>query len=134
MGGLEHTPLPAGWRNRTQLTYPYDLPDNSRVRVKVPLEWFAIRHIPLVAEQVQLDTYLACGVLAETLSHMADTFSRDYLVERAETMVEHRLMTGPYPRLTLAEGQRFASKGGYLVQFSGDGQQLTPVGAWTVPD
>jgi hypothetical protein len=134
MGGLDHAPMPAGWRKRTEVAYPYDLPDNSRVRINVPLEWFAIRHIPVVAEQVQLDTYLACGVLAETLSHMADTFSRDYLVESTETMVEHRLMTGPYPRLTLAEGQRFASKGGYLVQFSGDGTRLAADGEWIVPD
>ena len=133
MGGLEHSPLPAAWRARTLMSYPLDLPDRSRVRVSYPLEWFSIRHIPVVAEQVQIDTYLACGVLAETLSHMSDTFARDYVVERAEGMIEHRVMTGPYPRLTLAEGQRFASKGGFMVQFSGEGM-LKADGEWTIPE
>jgi hypothetical protein len=133
MGGLEHSPLPAGWRSRTRLAYPFDLPDRSRVRVDYPLGWFSMRHIPVVAEQVQVDTYLACGLLAETLSHMADAFIRDYLVERTEEMLEHRVLTGPYPRLTLAEGQRFASKGGYVVRFAGDGSQVIADGAWTVP-
>jgi hypothetical protein len=134
MGGLERSPLPAGWRSRTRLAYPFDLPDQSRVRVDYPLGWFSMRHIPVVAEQVQVDTYLACGLLAETLSHMADAFVRDYLVERTEEMLEHRVLTGPYPHLTLAEGQRFASKGGYLVQFAVDGTRLIADGAWTVPE
>ena len=134
MGGLEHAPLPAGWRSRTLMAFPFDLPDRSRVRVNYPLQWFSIRHIPLVAEQVQIDTYLACGLLAETLSHMADTIARDYIVERTESMIEHRLMTGPYPRLTLAEGQRFASKGGYLVKFAGAAGTLEADGDWTVPE
>ena len=134
MGGLEHAPLPAGWRSRTLLAFPFDLPDRSRVRVNYPLQWFSIRHIPLVAEQVQIDTYLACGLLAETLSHMADTLARDYIVERTESMIEHRLMTGPYPRLSLAEGQRFASKGGYLVKFAGAAGTLEADGDWTIPE
>jgi cytochrome c553 len=134
MGGLEHAPIPASWRSRTRIAYPFDLPDHSRVRVRIPLEWFAIRHIPVVAEQVQLDTYLACGVLAESVGHMADVFVPEYLVERAEEMLERRLMTGAYPRLTLSEGERFASKGGYLMQFAGAGTRLVADRDWTVPN
>jgi hypothetical protein len=135
MGGLESSPLPVSWRSRTRIAYPFDLPDRSRVRVEYPLGWFSIRHIPVVAEQVQVDTYLACGVLAETLSHMADTFVPEYLVERAEELLEHRVMTGPYPRLSLAEGQRFASKGGYIVRFAGaDGTKVIADRDWTVPE
>ena len=135
MGDLERTPLPSDWRSRTRIVYPFDLPERSSIRVKLPLQWFSIRHIPLVAEQVQLDTYLACGLLAETLSHMADTFAPEYLVERAETMIDHRLMTGLYPRLTMAEGQRFASKGGYWVKFAdADSTKLIADRDWTVPE
>jgi hypothetical protein len=135
MGGQEHTPLPAGWRSRSWIAYPFDLPDRSRVRVSLALEWFTIRRIPLVAEQVQLDTYLACGVLAESVGHMADVFVPEYLVERAEEMLERRLMTGAYPRLTLSEGERFASKGGYMVRFADSaGTQMIADRDWTVPN
>jgi hypothetical protein len=135
MGGQENTPLPASWRSRTQIAYPFDLPDRSRVRVDYPLKWFAIRHIPVVAEQVQLDTYLACGILAESVGHMADIFVPEYIVERAEEMLDHKFMTGPYPRLTLSEGERFASKGGFIVHFAGtQGSQLTADQDWTVPN
>ena len=117
LGGLERSPLPAGWRERTGLAYPFDLPEKRRMRTSYALGWFKIRQIPVVADQVQADTFLACGLLAESLSHMADTFVRDYLIERIEDMIGHRIITGYYPRLTLASGQRFASKGGYIARF-----------------
>jgi hypothetical protein len=134
MGGLDEAPLPAAWRRVSQMAYPFDLPDRRRIRVDYPLGWFRIRHIPVVAERVQSDTWLACGVLSETLNHMADSFIRDYLVERVEGMLEHRIVTGYYPRLALAANQRFASKGGYLVHFpDAAGRRVSPVGEWLVP-
>lgn len=134
LGGLDSTPLSASWRGVTRLAYPFDLPDGRRVRVDYAFGWFSIRKIPMVAPQVQADTYLACGLLAETLSHMVDAFERDYLIERIQDMLERRILTGYYPRLTLAPGQRFASKGGYIVRFAEpDRVRLVADGDWMVP-
>ena len=134
MGGLERSPLPPGWRDRTRLAYPFDLPEQRRVGVDFAFGWFRIRHVPVVAAQVQADTYLACGLLAETLSHMVDTFVPDYLVERIEDLLDHRIITGYYPHLTLATGQRFASKGGYIVHFpEPEGTRVVADHGWLVP-
>ncbi|MDE2219747.1 MAG: c-type cytochrome [Gammaproteobacteria bacterium] len=134
MGGLEHAPLPAAWRAATHMSYPFNLPDRRRVQMDYPLGWFRMRQIPIVAEQAQTDTYLVCAIVSETINHMVDTFVRDYLVERVEEMLEHRLVTGYYPRLALAPGQRFASKGGYIVHFTDSaGTRVSAEGDWTVP-
>jgi hypothetical protein len=134
MGGYEHSPLPQAWRSQLRMAYPIDLPDARSVRMNFPLSWFNIHHIPIVAERVQTDTYVACGVVAETLTDMLDSFVRDYLVERVETMLSHRLVNGYYPRLSLAPGQRFASKGGYIVHFAAPtGTQIVADTEWTVP-
>lgn len=134
MGGLEFAPLPATWRPLTQVAYPFDLPGERRIRVNFALGWFTVRHIPIVDEQVQADTYLACGLLAETLSHLVDAFIPEYLIERMQDMIEHRIITGYYPRLTLATGQRFASKGGYIVRFSDpQGTRLAAASGWIAP-
>jgi len=124
MGGLEKTPLARGLAR----AHPDDLPARSSgqagVRLDYPLGWFAFRHIPVVAEQVQTDTYLACSLLADVLNRMADNFARPYLIEQLQALLEHRLITGYYPHLTLASNQRFASKGGYVVHFRNPAARL----------
>jgi hypothetical protein len=134
MGGLENSPLPQAWRAPTRIAYPMDLPDLRRVRMNFPLGWLKIHQMPVVAERVQADTYIALGIVSETLSDMLDSFVRDYLVERVETMLSHRLSNGFYPRLSLAQGQRFASKGGYIARFAADtGTAVVADGEWIVP-
>jgi len=134
MGGMENAPLSGPWRAVTRLTYPMDLPDVRRVHMNFPLGWFRVRHIPVVALRVQTDTYLACVILSETTGHMLDSFVRDYLVERVEVLLSHRLVNAHYPRLGLGPGQRFASKGGYLVRFpDASGARLVADSDWVVP-
>ncbi len=134
MGGLDDTPLPEEWRASTHMAYPFDTPAHRTVQVDYPLGWFRIRQIPVVAEQFQADTYLACIILSDTINHMVDTFVRDYLIERIEEMLEHRILTGYYPRLALAPNQSFASKGGYIVHFvPGGGKRVVADGEWIAP-
>jgi len=134
MGGLENAPLPPAWRSLARMTYPYELPDVRRVRLNYPFDWFKVRKIPVVAERVQVDTYIACGVLAETLASMYGEFVPDFLVERIEVMLSGRIINGYYSRLGLAPGQRFASKGGYLVRFvDPTGARVEADGNWIVP-
>jgi hypothetical protein len=65
---------------------------------------------------------------------MADTFVPDYLIERIEDSIDHRILTGYYPHLKLASGQRFASKGGYLARFADhEGTRIVADGGWIVP-
>jgi mono/diheme cytochrome c family protein len=134
MGGLEQAPLAPAWRDRAHLAYPFELPLRRRARLDFTMGWFSIRRVPVQDFRLQADTYLACGLVSETVNHMADTFERDYLVERIEDMLEHRVLTGYYPRLTLASGQRFASKGGYMVRFAeATGTKVVAETDWVVP-
>ena len=135
MGGLENSPVPSRWRPHTYLTYPLDLPDKRGVRLDYPFGWFSFRHIPIVAQQVQADTYLACSLLTDVLNnHMADSLVRPYVIEQLQHTLERRIITGYYPHLTLATNQRFASKGGYIAHFSdAQGTGLVADSEWIVP-
>jgi len=134
MGELEDAPLPPAWRPVTRMPYLFDLPDERRVRLDYQHGWFVARKIKVASLRTQSDTFLACGLLAETLSHMVDAFQRDYLIERLDDSVEHRILTGYYPRLSLGIGQSFGSKGGYIVHFAGpEGTKLARDSDWIVP-
>ena len=52
--------------------------------VDFAMGWFSIRRIPIEDFRLQADTYLACGLLSETVNHMADTFVRPYLLNASK--------------------------------------------------
>ncbi len=134
MGGLEHAPIRGAWRGVTRMTYPYELPSRRTVLQNYPKWWFQIEHIPLIAEQTQVDTYIACNIVGTILNGMEENFVPDYLIENTEDMLSSRIINGNYARLGLAPGQRFASKGGSIVRFAdADGNKLVPEGDWIVP-
>jgi hypothetical protein len=65
---------------------------------------------------------------------MLDVFQRDLLLERLEVMLPIRLVAGYYPHLTLAQGQRFAVRGGYITRFAdATSNRLIADGDYTVP-
>lgn len=134
MGGLENAPLPARWRQTARMTYPFALPQQRTIPMDYPMGWFMIQHIKVVDWRTQTDTYLACSALAQAAASMLDNFYPDYLIERLEVELSHRLVNADYPRLGLAPGQRFASKGAYLVRFAeATGPRIVADGDWTVP-
>jgi len=134
MAGLENAPLPAGWRSATRITYPVDLPQRRVVRLAYPLTWFRTQRIPVVAERTQVDTYVACQVLSEAVGHAFGDLVPDHLIEQIENMVSLKLLDGFYPRLGLAPGQRFASKGGYVVRLAEvNGGPVVAESDWRVP-
>ena len=135
MGGLETIPLPASWRRVARLAYPFDTPDHRGAQLDYPLGWFSFRKIPIVAEQVQVDTYLACSLMTEVSQHLANSYVRPYLIEQLQGMVEHGLVTGYYPHLTLGYRQQFASKGGYIARLTEEHGtvQVVADSAWIVP-
>jgi len=63
---------------------------------------------------------------------MVDNFSGEYLIETIEHEAETSINPGVFPRLSLGPGQRFASKGTYIVRLSRDATVM-PVSDWIVP-
>jgi hypothetical protein len=134
MGGLEHAPLSAAWLATAHLSYPFDLPEQRRLRMTWPLTWFKTQGIQVTDERTQVDTYLSCVILAESVGALWGNFVRDYLLETYENMLSFRTLNAHYPHLSLGPGQRLASKGGYIVRFSdATGTAVVHDGEWIVP-
>jgi hypothetical protein len=73
-------------------------------------------------------------VLSDGIGHIMDSFSRDYLIERVEHVVNQTPTPSLYPSVSLAPGQRFAAKGSSVVELGdGDPPSLKPLSGWIVP-
>jgi hypothetical protein len=166
MGKAEQAPLAGAWREHSHLIFPYELPEQRAVQLTYFTAWRNLRKIELVDEAMQSEVFFAMSFMTDTVSEMLENFYRDYLIERAESMLSKResakaeqetrdrLMLGVpgdlerkhgamkmeaavrvpispasnherksqgttmYPHLSLAPGQRFASKGAYVVRFA----------------
>jgi hypothetical protein len=129
----DEVPLPAAWKERTLMAYPFELPQQRARRAGLMRDWLQERGLALTDERVQADAWVACRALRTAMSEAEDHMGREYLVERLESNMERTTATGLYPRLALGIGQRFASKTGYLVRFDGKSGGLVAVGERAAP-
>lgn len=181
--GGEHG-VPGTWKKQARLVYPYELPQKRALSLSYFHQWLRSKRLPLVDEALQSKVYFAASFMTDTLVEMLDNLHRDYLLERAETMIGRREgskaeeeahsrqmqrraavaqlvgrrndaashpQAGPaptpepetmglrqsttvFPRLTLGNGQRFASKGAYIVRFADThSDTIIAESDWTVP-
>jgi ABC-type branched-subunit amino acid transport system substrate-binding protein len=128
------TGLAADATGLVRLVYPQDPPALRDARLAVVRRWLGSNGIAPADEQVQMNAYLAATVTGMLVTHSKDTYSREFLLERMEHRLGTALEPSIYPHLSLGPGQRFASKGSYIVAVGGaDDRELTPVSDWIVP-
>lgn len=126
--------VPAGPRGKTLLTWPYALPGHEEPLIYRVRAWMRARGVERTHERLQLATWLALAVTDHSLTHLVENFSRDFFVESVEEEAENALNPGLFPALSLGPGQRFASKGCYVVRLA-DGAPggVAAVSGWIVP-
>jgi len=181
MSGGEKLALVDNWKQNIKMIYPYELPEKRQLNLNYFHSWMRFNQIPIEDEPLQAEAYFALDFMSDTMTEMLDNVYRDYLLERAESMLS-RNETGKteqrdrvrqvmrwstrvprtvkqettasdgavkqegdtvqtigksttiYPRMSLGVGQRFASKGAYIVRFDDvTKNKLVPLSAWIVP-
>jgi hypothetical protein len=120
------------WAPLMRVVYPYELGDKRQKNVASLKKWLKTWNLPLVDEAFQTEVFFNLLFLTDLTSQMLDNFYRDYMVERAEDMLSLGSNVSVYPHLSLARGQRFASKGAYIAHFASD-SKLVAESDWIVP-
>jgi hypothetical protein len=137
-GDGDSTGLAAAGGDRVRVLYPRDLPQARAARLRPVQAWLREKGIAPAAgergERVQLDAYLAATATGAALVHAMDAWSGELLLESLEHGLGRAFEPTLYPRLALGPGQRFASKGSYVVEADGPGgDALRAVSGWIVP-
>jgi hypothetical protein len=115
------------------LAHPFALPKGKGERDRARL-WLSARKVPPGEERLQNNAFFAAAIAVDAVDQLLDFFSRDYLLEKVEHMVENAVPPSSYPRLSLGPGQRFASKGSYLLRYAPETGGFVPEGDWIVPE
>jgi hypothetical protein len=126
--------LPVDLRPFTFITYPHSLPEDvGRSRLAVE-GWLRAKGLPVKNFEVQAKMYFVGWMLAAMVKTMRDDFYRDYFLDVGDMMRDEYYSIGAlYPRLSFGPGQRYASKGCYVVQLTGgDEPRLERRSDWVI--
>lgn len=133
--GTEGHSIPPDVRDRIYLAHAYELPSRLPGLLARSTGWLKSKKIFDPDESVlQANAFFALTMTRGGVSAIRGFFKRDYLLERIEHMAENASYTSVYPRFSLAPGQRFLSRGAYILQFEPGGSgKLVAKTDWMVP-
>lgn len=124
--------LPKSVRGFTYLTHAEAMADDMK-RTRFAIErWLTLRDIPVVDFAAEAKMYFVNWMMAGAVKMMRDDFYRDYLLDIMDMMRDQDYAIGVYPRLSFGPGQRYASKGCYIVQLEGDPPKLVKRSDWVI--
>jgi len=125
--------IPAGMRSRFYVTYPESLPEENKYRSMALQQWLKLRGIPVTNLAIQSRMYFLGWMLPDAMKYMRGEFHRDYFLEAFDMMTDQDAAIAVFPRLSFGPGQRYASKGCYVVQLSGnESPELVKVSDWVI--
>ena len=95
--------------------------------------WLQAKKLPITNFDIQSKMYFLGWTLAPAVKMMRDDFYRDYFFDLIDMMRDQYYAVAVYPRLSFGPGQRYASKGCYIVQLtSGPEPRLEKRSDWVV--
>jgi hypothetical protein len=125
--------LPESERGYVYLTYPRALPQES-LGYRPPVATTVTGdRAPASRSDTELKMASLLQTIANPLSRMRSFVYRDYFLELIESTPDLLAKPAYYPRLSFGPGQRYASKGCYIVQLaSGPTPTLIPRSEWVI--
>ena len=125
--------LPDGARSSVYITYPYTLPQDVQqtqsASVPTPQGSLPPSPVPDIKSRMQH----VFSAISGPLSRLRSYVYRDYFLELLETTPERIPVQTAFPRLSYGPGQRYASKGCYIVQLSeGPEPKFLKKGDWVI--
>ena len=108
--GDHQFPLPADWAKQVKMVYPYELPDQRQASLDYFHHWLFYNQIPIEDEPLQAEIFFAASSMTETMIEMLDNLYRDYLIERAESMLSRNERAKYEQRERISQSLRWSSR------------------------
>ncbi|MFO1401024.1 MAG: c-type cytochrome [Steroidobacteraceae bacterium] len=128
-----HTELAAATLDRVWHVYPYRLPSSAGARFPREEAWLRAKGLRHLDASTAGRVLFACHAFGEQLTGIESNFSRDYFMEGLEHMLDGTAMTTLYPRTTLGSGQRFLSRGAFVIPLAAIKSRTSAADAAWIP-
>jgi hypothetical protein len=118
-----------------RVAHPFSMPDEFERRYPRVRSWLNVRGIEGGDDRLLAQTYFACMIVGEALMHIRhDYFFREYFIEAIDHFAGASRFSVSLPRPSFGPGQRFLSKGCYVVEPRNESAGDAPETArWIVP-
>ena len=125
--------LPDEVRDFTYITHPSSLPEDGKRARMATERWIQAKGLSVTNFETQAKMYFLGWMLSGMVKMMRDDFYRDYFFDLIDMMRDQYYSIAVYPRLSFGPGQRYASKGCYVVQLTpGAEPRLEKRSGWVV--
>ncbi len=129
----EFNEIPENLRVKSLVAYPYRLPEDMQPRMRFVTKWLQVRKVPTTNLSIQSNVYFLNWMMTGALRMMGNDFYRDYFFDIIDMMNDENYAIVNYPRLSFGAGQRYASKGCYLVEVgAGKQPELIQRSPWVI--
>jgi ABC-type branched-subunit amino acid transport system substrate-binding protein len=127
------TSLPDQVRGFTFLTWPTRLPGDEEYSSAIITGWLKNRKVPARNLTVSSKAYVITRLLSNGLVSMGGDFYRDFFLELLENEIDQPSSSVTYPILSFGPGQRYASKGCYVVTITkGEAPKVIRQSDWVI--
>jgi ABC-type branched-subunit amino acid transport system substrate-binding protein len=125
--------LPDALRDFTFFTWPTRLPGEEEYSRSIVANWLKNKKIEVSSLKVSSQAYFLTSLLSNALLGMGGDCYRDFFLELLENEIDQSYTSLTYPRLSFGPGQRYASKGCYVVTITkGSNPQVVQQSDWII--
>ena len=125
--------VPETIRDLTLITYPTRLPGDAEYAKSASAGWASFNTLPISNRTIAAKSYLITRLLARVLVDMGSNSYRDFFLDIVDEGKDDINSTLLFPTLSFGPGQRYASKGCYVVSVGkGEAPQVVRQSDWII--
>jgi len=129
----DYAKLPDSIREATFIMYPNRLDENVEYSRTVLNNWLNFKKLPLSNMKIASQVFFLKSVFSEALNSTAGEFYREYFLDIMDEGRDQLQTSITYPALSFGPGQRYASKGCYVISITkGDKPKVVKQSEWVI--
>jgi hypothetical protein len=129
----DYAKVPDKIRDVTFIMHPNRLTENNEYSHTVLNNWMRFKKLPMANIKISSHIFLLKSVFSEALNSTAGEFYREFFLDNMDEGRDQLQTSITYPALSFGPGQRYASKGCYVVTIpKGDKPKVVRQSDWVI--